>query len=270
MANASELLKKLAEPFPPDAISWLPGSTTKDGNKCMAMAYADLRAYMHRLDEVCGLDWAVHYAPWEQGRIICELTLYVGDALGRREDITRSSTGEYSAQDEKNNIEGTVAEAQAFKRAAAMFGLGRYLYDLPSVWVEFDPQRKRISEAGQRELDNRYRTWYNKTTAQKPRRVEPTTGEIVDANPVNDVEFDNPFMVASNEEVEELEATGEDFYGEEWKERRADLAHAISKQRTRNPYELTPKEVARLIDGINKKMDAIRKAEMAAQPEGVS
>lgn len=119
----------------------------------MAMAYADLRAYQERLDEVCGLDWSVVYKPWGDGRIICELTVC---------SVTRSSTGEMAAQDEKNGMGGTVAEAQAYKRAAAMFGLGRYLYDLPSVWVDYDAQSKRISKAGQMELDTRYAAWYSK------------------------------------------------------------------------------------------------------------
>jgi hypothetical protein len=36
----------------------------------------------------------------------------------------------------------TSAEAQAFKRAASCFGLGRYLYNLPETWVDLDGQGK--------------------------------------------------------------------------------------------------------------------------------
>lgn len=150
-----DLLTQLATPFEPEYITWKPGSTTKEGDKCMALAYADLRAYMERLDAVCGLDWSVAYEPWGDSRIICRLTI---------SGVTRASTGEMSTQDVKNEMGGTVAEAQSFKRAAAMFGLGRFLYDLPSVWVAYDSQRKRITEVGQRELDGRYATWYAKKT----------------------------------------------------------------------------------------------------------
>lgn len=149
----TKLLQQLAEPFPPSAITWKPGSTSKDGTKCMALAYADLRAYQDRLDELCGEDWSVEYLPWGNDRIIARLTIGM---------TTRASTGEHDAQDEKNNMAGTVAEAQAFKRACAMWGLGRFLYELPSVWVEYDANAKRISKAGQEELDNRYRNWYSK------------------------------------------------------------------------------------------------------------
>ncbi len=36
----------------------------------------------------------------------------------------------------------TSAEAQAFKRAASCFGLGRYLYNLQETWVDLDGQRQ--------------------------------------------------------------------------------------------------------------------------------
>ncbi len=77
---------------------------------------------------------------------------------------------------------GTVAEAQALKRAAAMFGLGRYLYSLPSVWVDFDATAKRISKTGQAELESRYKAWYNRTmeAQQKP----ATTPQQPTGNPL--------------------------------------------------------------------------------------
>lgn len=182
----SDLLLKLTEPFEPKHVVWKPGAAK--GDKCLAMPYADLRAYMNRLDEVCGTDWSVVYEPWGPERIICRLNI---------NGVTRSSTGEYDTQDEKQGMGGTVAEAQAFKRAASMFGLGRYLYDLPAAWVDFDASAKRISKAGLVELDTRYKNWYAKTMAatkrtlaapeQPPRRVDTTTGEILE--PVKDVEF---------------------------------------------------------------------------------
>lgn len=152
----NELLEQLAQPFEPKHIVWKPGIATKEGNKCLAMAYADLRAYQERLDQLCGLDWSVEYQPWGESRIIARLTIG---------GVTRASTGEMDEREEKSNFGGTSAEAQAFKRAAAMFGLGRYIYELPAVWVEFDAQRKRISEGGIKELDGRYTAWYTKKMA---------------------------------------------------------------------------------------------------------
>ena len=111
----ADLLVALQQPFHPQQISWKPRSVSKDGTRALALAYADLRGYQNRLDEVCGLEWSVSYTPWGD-RVICHLTI---------NGITRSSTGEADSQAEKSEIAGTAAEAQACKRACSMFGLGR-------------------------------------------------------------------------------------------------------------------------------------------------
>lgn len=246
-----DLLIKLAEPFKPEYITWKPGHTTKDGTKCMAMAYADLRAYQERLDQVCGLDWSVAYEPWGESRIIARLTIA---------GVTRSSTGEMSPQDEKNGMGGTVAEAQAMKRAAAMFGLGRYLYDLPSEWVGYDAQAKRISKVGLDELDRRYRTYYNDAMARTDqRKVDPVTGEIVDSSGAEDDGMWEPEAPerASKAQLDELDALGKGFYGEEWAAQLPKLVMAVTTGATSNPRELLPKEATRLIRGIERKKAAV-------------
>lgn len=141
--NESELLVKLSEPFAPSEVEWKPGALSADGLRALALAYADPRVYMTRLDLVCGVDWSVTYTPWGDGRIICHLTI---------EGRTRSSTGEADAQSERSEIAGTAAEAQAFKRACAMWGLGRYLYNLPVVWAEYDPKRRTFTDEGRARL----------------------------------------------------------------------------------------------------------------------
>lgn len=132
----NQTLDELSKPFHPSRITWRPGALTGKKDKALALAYADLRAYQNRLDEVCGMDWSVSYTPWGD-RIICHLTI---------NGITRSSTGEADSDAERSEIAGTSAEAQAFKRACAMFGLGRYLYTLPSLWVEYDAPNQRFTE----------------------------------------------------------------------------------------------------------------------------
>lgn len=155
--EARELLAELTKPFHPSRVSWKPGATK--GDRALALAYADLRVYMERLDEVCGDEWEVSYEPWGNDRIICRLTIA---------GVMRSSTGEMAAQDEKNEMGGTVAEAQAFKRACAMFGLGRYLYTLPSVWVDFDASQKQIAASGKAKLNAMLDQHYRKATGKKP------------------------------------------------------------------------------------------------------
>jgi hypothetical protein len=67
--------------------------------------------------------------------VTCELTIF---GLG-----SHSATGEEWTD---NDNAGTSAEAQAFKRSCACFGLGRYLYDFQGVWVDLD-ERKRPKTA---------------------------------------------------------------------------------------------------------------------------
>lgn len=137
------MLDDLRKPFHPSRVEWKPGAVK--GERALAMPYADIRAYMDRLDEVCAFEWAVSYQPWGPDRIICNVTVA---------GVTRSSTGESSTESERNEIGGTVAEAQAFKRACAMFGLGRYLYNLPTTWADFDPKTKQFTEQAKAKLTN--------------------------------------------------------------------------------------------------------------------
>jgi hypothetical protein len=39
-----------------------------------------------------------------------------------------------------------AAFSDALKRAAVKWGIGRYLYRLPSQWVDYDPQRKQFNQ----------------------------------------------------------------------------------------------------------------------------
>ncbi len=130
-----DLLARLAEPFPAEHVKWRAGSVSKDKRKAIALAYAEPRAYEDRLNALCPGNWHVDFQPWGDDRIICRLTIH---------HVTRSSTGE--SGDSHPTVAGTSAEAQAFKRACSKFGLGRYLYDLPTTWVAYDPTTKRLLE----------------------------------------------------------------------------------------------------------------------------
>lgn len=132
-----EILKELGKPFAVEKVQWRAGATTRDKKRAQALAYVEARDYEDRLNELLGGDWSVTFKPWGDTRLICELTV---------QNVTRSSTGEFE-DDKKNAIaEGTVAEAQAFKRACVKFGLGRYLYDIPVQWVDYDSERSKLLE----------------------------------------------------------------------------------------------------------------------------
>lgn len=134
-----ELMEELAKPFDPDRVEWKPQATK--GPRALAIAYADARAYQDRLNAVAGAEWSDDYEILAGGAVVlCRLTVA---------GVTRSDIGEAPANDRNT---ATSALSQAFKRAAVKFGIGRYLYDLPKAWVDYNPQRKRFTPEGRRQL----------------------------------------------------------------------------------------------------------------------
>ena len=121
-------LNDLHKPFPVDAVHFRVGATTGDKTKGIALAYLDARNVMQRLDEVCGPgNWQCRY-PFPG---CCEVGIYVEE---HDEWIWKSNgAGE-------TDIEGAKGQySDAFKRAAVLWGIGQYLYDLPNEWVELVP-----------------------------------------------------------------------------------------------------------------------------------
>jgi hypothetical protein len=130
-------LDELRKPFPADRISWRLGATNGDKTKGMALAYIDARDVMERLDEVCGLDWQCSYVPMPNGTCCCSIGVRVGN-----EWIWRSNGAMNLADSDKADAKEMAEKgsySDAFKRAAVLFGIGRYLYDLDSPWVEIEP-----------------------------------------------------------------------------------------------------------------------------------
>lgn len=126
--ETQDIINALKQPFDPGLIHWRVGATTADKSKGIALAYINARDVMKRLDEVMGLDWQCRY-PYEG---CCEIGLRLnGEWLWRS-----NGAGETDIEGEKGRY------SDAFKRAAVLWGVGRYLYYLPNVWVELTPQGK--------------------------------------------------------------------------------------------------------------------------------
>lgn len=148
-----QFVAALEEPFEPREIKWRVTNTTSDRRRGQVIAYADPRAYTDRLNALFTVrGWTREYSiqviqnfeRMERGNsgtrisgkvvVACKLTI---DGLG-----AHSGLGEEWADNENA---ATAAEAQAFKRACACFGLGRYLYDLAGSWVNLDEKRQPLS-----------------------------------------------------------------------------------------------------------------------------
>lgn len=134
----------LAAPFPPDRVSWRIGQMAKNSDppKGKALAYLDARDVMNRLDEVCGPGgWQNRYSHAD-GRCVCEIGVLVGEVWVWKSD----GAGDTDIEGAKGGL------SDAFKRAAVRWGIGRYLYDIPSPWVAVN-QYKQIEQSEHERLE---------------------------------------------------------------------------------------------------------------------
>jgi len=136
-AEVRAIREALLEPFAPEEVKWKPQLVR--GNRAMAIAYVDARVVQDRLDEVLGVDgWQDECTLLNDGSVVCKLQLRIGGQW-----ITKMDVGSPSEQPDGGD-RLKAAFSDALKRAAVKFGVGRYLYRLEHVWVEYDPQRKQI------------------------------------------------------------------------------------------------------------------------------
>lgn len=131
------LLDELQVPFDASLVKWRSNETKTIQRQLhgLCLPYADPRAYKDRLNSlVSPIGWRDKYAITTTATkilVTCELTV---DHLG-----CHSATGEEWSRNENAT---TAAEAQAFKRSCAGFGLGRYFYHFDGVWLALDLQKR--------------------------------------------------------------------------------------------------------------------------------
>lgn len=131
--SAKAMLDALKNPFDPRFVKYRVGATSKDKKKGIALFYIDSREVQKRLDDVCGMDgWQNKETPFEQG-VICELSIRVPSG----EWITKTDGGEYT---KVSPIKGGCSDA--LKRAAVLFGIGRYLYYIPNQWYPLNEYKQ--------------------------------------------------------------------------------------------------------------------------------
>lgn len=145
------IFQELSAPFDPSDVSWRIGSTTKDKSRGMALAYIDARVVQDRLNDVLTpYGWQCEHVMGNDKRITCRIgiSLHVANAVKANAPLPENplwvwksdGAGETDFEGEKGSY------SDSFKRAAVKWGVGRYLYDLASPWVELDGNRIKESE----------------------------------------------------------------------------------------------------------------------------
>lgn len=136
-----EIKKTLQAPFPADQIEWRVGSTNQEKTKGLALAYVTNRAIQNRLDEVFGVfGWKNEFKEWKQSSQICGISVFDDE---KKEWITKWDGADDS---QTEAVKGGLSDAM--KRAAYQWGIGRYLYNLESVWVPIKPCGRSFMIAG--------------------------------------------------------------------------------------------------------------------------
>jgi len=134
MEFTRDVLEALGAPFPDDEVEFLPRGNFE--GKARALAYIDARSVMRRLDAVVGpANWSFDFdllSP--EGKMVKGKLTVLG--------ITKCDAGEGGSEDEV--LKSAVSDA--LKRCAVHFGIGRYLYYLPSVWAPYDQRKRQFSE----------------------------------------------------------------------------------------------------------------------------
>lgn len=125
-----EVLKALKAPFPDECLEWRvqSASSSNGQHRVLMLPYVDARAVMDRLDEVAGLNWKVDHEK-----------IVLNNIEGFKATISILIDGEWVTRADgagATDVESMKgAFSSAIKRAAVLWGVGRYLYDMKPVWM---------------------------------------------------------------------------------------------------------------------------------------
>ena len=130
--KVSEIKTKLEAQFTEKELEYRVGATNADKTKGLALIYVQARSIQNRLDEVVGVEnWRVSYTEISGG-FIATLEIRINNEWIAKQDGANST--DYEA------IKGGIS--CAFKRAASVWGVGRYLYDVESKWFPIEQRGK--------------------------------------------------------------------------------------------------------------------------------
>jgi hypothetical protein len=150
-ADREKLFAQLEVPFDPAQVKWRVMRTSSDRRTGLLFPFADPRAYSDRLNQILTpAGWSCEYSistvpsltRVDRGKVIVTSKILVASAVTINRLGSHAGTGEAWA--DRDNA-ATAASAQAFKRACACFGLGRYLYSFDETWVQLNQRGEPVA-----------------------------------------------------------------------------------------------------------------------------
>lgn len=149
---------KLTDPFPVADLEWrVMRSGLKNGKPwAQIVPYVTARAVAERLDEVYGPEsWSVSYTPLGTEGFMCRITV---DGVSKEDGASRTDI---------EPIKGGISDA--FKRAGVAWGIGRYLYAMPTAWADFSDRGEHSAK-----IENQWFKWNPPQNAVRSIGVAPT------------------------------------------------------------------------------------------------
>jgi len=164
-------LEKLKHPFNPNDVEFRAGATSQDKSRALALPYITSRAVMDRLDEVIGPEnWQDKYEAGPLGGVMCGISIKINDQWVTKWDGADNTNFE--------PVKGGLSDS--FKRAAVKWGIGRYLYDLPTIWVKAEQRGKSIIIDEDEARQKIFNTSPNKSIADSPGKSIPAFDKLED------------------------------------------------------------------------------------------
>jgi hypothetical protein len=173
MTYLQSLLENLRKEIP---YQWRVQSRNKDKTKAICSAYIDARDVMNTLDKYCEYGWQTDVKELA-GFIFYGIGIEIpefnpeGKHTGFTTTLWRWDTGARIEDNEKDNMyeqAGKSAASDALKRAAVQWGVGRFLYDLPTVTLPCDQYGNVVDEKGARVWDLTEHINNKKTKVKSP------------------------------------------------------------------------------------------------------
>ncbi|PGM89426.1 Rad52/Rad22 family DNA repair protein [Bacillus cereus] len=125
----TNMMEGLQAEFPFEQLGWKITHTFESQGKFFAYVapFVNARAIQDRFDEVFGIDkWQVSYEKWGENATKCTISVFLNERWISKEDGSEES--DYSS------VKGGFSNS--LKRAAVLWGVGRYLYNIKPSKVE--------------------------------------------------------------------------------------------------------------------------------------
>ncbi|EOO24919.1 hypothetical protein COL26_06365 [Bacillus thuringiensis] len=125
----TNIMESLQAEFPVEQLGWKITNTFESQGRFFAFIapFVDARAIQDRFDEVFGIDnWQVSYEKWGEKATKCTISVFLNERWISKEDGSEES--DYSS------VKGGFSNS--LKRAAVLWGVGRYLYNVKPSKVE--------------------------------------------------------------------------------------------------------------------------------------